>query len=75
MTERHAVFDESRLLAKRVFQNTSLPVRNAPLTPASIAACTFARCSLDQYSSWPTVMNTLWFWIRLPRRAESTSVV
>ncbi len=44
----------------RVFQNTSFPLKNARLTPASRAASTFARCCPDQYSSWPTDMKTLW---------------
>ena len=46
--------------SQRVFQNTSLPLKNARLTPASRAASTFARCSPDQYSSCPTDRKTLW---------------
>src|SRR6187401_1904215 len=38
----------------RVFQNISLPLKNARLTPALRAASTLARCCPDQYSSWPT---------------------
>ena len=30
--------------SQRVFQNTSLPLKNARLTPASRAASTLARC-------------------------------
>ena len=51
---------------KRVFQNTSLPLKNARLTPASRAASTLARCVPDQYSSWPTDRNTLWLRSRAP---------
>jgi hypothetical protein len=58
-----------------VFQNTSLPLKKARLTPASRAASTFARWSPDQYSSWPFDMSIAWFLIRAPRRAESTPVV
>ena len=61
--------------SQRVFQKTSLPVMKAMFTPAARAASTLARCSFDQYSSWPTGMNILWFLISLPRRALSTSVV
>ena len=41
------------LFSQRVFQNTSLPLKKARLTPASRAASTFVRCWPDQYSSWP----------------------
>ena len=47
------------LFSQRVFQKTSLPLKNARLTPASRAASTLARCWPDQYSSWPTDRNTL----------------
>ena len=40
---RFGVFDPSVLGSKRVFQNTSLPLKNARLTPASRAASTLAR--------------------------------
>ena len=42
------------LFSQRVFQNISLPLKKARLTPASRAASTLARCWPDQYSSWPT---------------------
>ena len=45
----------------RVFQNTSLPLKNARLTPLSRAASTLARCVPDQYSSCPIDMKILWF--------------
>ena len=32
------------LFSQRVFQNTSLPLKNARCTPAARAASTFARC-------------------------------
>ena len=48
-----------RLAANLVFQNTSLPVKNAMFTPALTAAVTFARCCPDQYSSWPAETKTL----------------
>ena len=41
---RYGVFEPSMLASHRVFQNTSLPLKNARLTPASRAASTFARC-------------------------------
>src|SRR5512144_100520 len=59
----------------RVFQYTSLPLKNARLTPASRAASTFARCAPDQYSSCPTETNTLWFLMSAPRRSLSIPVV
>ena len=48
------------LFSQRVFQKTSLPLKNARLTPASRAASTLARWSPDQYSSWPTDRKALW---------------
>ena len=60
--------------SKRVFQYISLPSKNARCTPASRAEVTFARAVADQYSSWPTAMNTLWRGISNPRRSVSTSV-
>ena len=47
----------SMLVSQRVFQNTSLPLKNARCTPAARAASTLARCPPDQYSSWPTDRN------------------
>ncbi len=47
----------SMLVSQRVFQNTSLPLKNARCTPALRAASTLARCAPDQYSSWPTDRN------------------
>ena len=60
---------------QRVFQNISLPLKKARLTPASRAACTFARCPADQYSSWPLVMNSLWFFSSEPLASTSDSLV
>src|SRR5664279_162242 len=57
---RYGVPDPSVLFSQRVFQNTSLPLKNARFTPASRAASTLARCLPDQYSSWPTDRNALW---------------
>jgi hypothetical protein len=71
---RQAAALGSMLAAKRVFQKISLPLKNARLTPASRAAVTFVRCSADQYSSWPTERNVLWFFSSAPLRALSTSV-
>src|ERR1700756_2539118 len=48
---RYGVFEPSVLASHRVFQNTSLPLKKARLTPAFRAASTFARCPADQYSS------------------------
>ena len=48
---RYAVFVPSIDGSQRVFQNTSLPEKNARFTPASRAASTWARCAPDQYSS------------------------
>jgi len=45
---------------KRVFQNTSLPLKNARLTPASRAASMFVRSRADQYSSCALETMTLW---------------
>ncbi len=57
---RYCVAVPSALLdCQRVFQNTSLPLKKARLTPASRAASTFARSWPDQYSSWPLEMMTL----------------
>ena len=47
------------LFSHRVFQNTSLPLKNARCTPAARAASTLVRCAPDQYSSWPTERKTL----------------
>ena len=60
--------------SQRVFQKTSLPLKNARFTPASRAASTFARCALDQYSSWPTDRNARCSLISAPRRSLSTPV-
>ena len=40
---RYGVLEPSELAAHRVFQNISLPLKKARLTPALSAACTFAR--------------------------------
>ena len=55
------------LVSQRVFQNDSLPLKNARLTPASRAASTLARCAPDQYSSCPTDRKTLWLLDQAPR--------
>ena len=72
---RYGVRDSSVLGSQRIFQNTSLPLKNARCTPASRAASTAARCGPDQYSSWPTERKTLWFLISAPRRSPSSPVV
>ena len=41
---RYGVLEPSMLVSQRVFQNISLPLKKARLTPASRAASTFARC-------------------------------
>ena len=63
------------LFWKRVFQNTSLPLKKARLTPASRAASTFARWVPDQYSSCPTDMKTLWLRSRAPPAAVPVSTL
>ena len=70
-----AVPEPSMLVSQRVFQNTSLPLKNARCTPASRALSTFLRCCPDQYSSCPTDTNVLWFRSRAPRRSVSTPLV
>ncbi len=45
---------------QRVFQNTSLPLKKARLTPASRAASMFWRSAFDQYSSCALEMISLW---------------
>ena len=62
------------LFSQRVFQNTSLPQKNARLTPASRAASTLARWLPDQYSSWPTDRKTSCSSSSAPRRSVSTPV-
>ena len=58
---RYCVVVPSALLdCQRVFQNTSLPLKKARLTPASRAASMFARSGADQYSSCALEMMTLW---------------
>src|SRR5215217_6562120 len=54
---RYGVPEPSMLASQRVFQNTSLPLKNARCTPAPRAASTLARWAADQYSSWPTDRN------------------
>src|SRR5215210_2549669 len=46
---RYGVPLPSMLFSHRVFQNTSLPLKNPRLTPASRAASTRVRCPPDQY--------------------------
>ena len=58
---RLGVLAPAALDSKRVFQNISLPLKNARFTPASRAAVTLVRCVLDQYSSWPLERKSLWF--------------
>ena len=59
------------LVLQRVFQNTSLPLKKARLTPVSRAASTLARWVPLQYSSWPLERNIRWFLSRVPRVAVS----
>ncbi len=61
--------------SSRVFQNTSLPLKNARLTPAARAASTFARWGPDQYSSCPTERNVSCSRSSPPRRWVSIPVV
>src|SRR5689334_25371248 len=57
---RYAVDPPSAVLfSQRVFQNTSLPLKNARFTPASRAASTPARSCPDQYSSCPLDTTSL----------------
>ena len=73
---RCAVDVPSMLGSQRVFQKISLPLKNARFTPASRAASTLARWFADQYSSWPTDMNTLCCSIRLTgARSVSTPLM
>ena len=62
--------------SNRVFQNISLPLKNARLTPALRAASTAERWFSDQYSSWPDETNTFGFVVVpvsvLPYRSVST---
>ena len=60
------------LFSQRVFQKTSLPLKNARCTPAARAASTCVALAPDQYSSWPTDRNTWCSRISAPRRSEST---
>jgi hypothetical protein len=62
------------LFSQRVFQKTSLPLKNARSTPALRAASTFARWVPDQYSSWPTERNPLCSSSSAPRASVSTPV-
>src|SRR5262245_4282048 len=72
---RYGVFLPSMLDSHRVFQKTSLPLKNARCTPAARAASTLVRCGPDQYSSWPTDRNTRCRVSSvLPRRSVSTPV-
>src|SRR3954451_5746807 len=63
------------LFSQRVFQKTSLPLKKARLTPASRAAVTLARIPLDQYSSWPLEMKSLWFFSSAPLASTLDSLV
>ena len=58
---RYAVAVPSMLASQRVFQNTSLPLKNARCRPLLRAFSTLRRWPFDQYSSWPTERNALWF--------------
>ena len=58
---RYGVFELSMELVHRVFQNISLPLKKARLTPTSRADSTALRSAPDQYSSWPLERKTLWF--------------
>ena len=72
---RRGVLLPSLLLAQRVFQKTSLPLKKARLTPALRAASTLSRCPLDQYSSWPLDMNIWWFCSSGPLASTSAWLV
>jgi hypothetical protein len=61
--------------SQRVFQYTSLPLKNARCTPASRAASTAGRWPADQYSSCPTDRKKSWRCSSAPRRSMSTLVV
>src|SRR3954452_24037177 len=58
----------------RVFQNTSLPVKDDMFRPLSRAASTLARCVADQYSSCPAVKNILWLVSSAPPADVPTSM-
>ena len=45
--------------SNRVRQNTSLPLKNARLSPLARAATTLSHWLWFQYSSWPEEMKTL----------------
>ena len=62
------------LFSQRVFQKTSLPLKNARWTPAARAASTLARWAPDQYSSWPTERKASCSSSSAPRRSVSTPV-
>src|SRR5215472_15140499 len=61
------------LFSQRTFQNMSLPVKSARLTPLSRALWKAARCPADQYSSWPAVRIVRWWVSRLDERSASIS--
>ena len=62
------------LFSQRVFQKPWLPLKMAMFTPAARAASTFVRSPPDQYSSWPTDMNTRCSSSSEPCRSVSTPV-
>ncbi len=64
----------SMLGSVRVFQNTSLPLKNARFTPWSRAASTLARCEPVQYSSCPDDMKILWLVSSDPPVEVATSI-
>ena len=69
---RYCVEPPSAVLGcQRVFQNTSLPLKNARLTPASRAASVLARSRADQYSSCP--LETIASWLSRSAALASTS--
>src|SRR3954452_9264132 len=69
---RYWVAVPSALLdCQRVFQNTSLPLKNARLTPASRAASMFVRSRPDQYSS--CALETMILWLRRTAALASAS--
>ena len=49
------------LFSHRVFQNISLPLKNARLHAGVARRLDVGALPPDQYSSWPTDRNTLWF--------------
>src|SRR6185295_8031461 len=60
--------------SKRTWVYDALAPKNARFTPLSRANSTASRISFDQYSSWPTERNALWFKSSAPLAWVSISV-